>query len=92
MECCVEEKLEKIAACAYICEMTHGFENPQFLDLIQCYVYNNCLAEYPRDGICYGEDKDGIKNFKSMDQVKHDFHSLVLRSINLVLRLRENGG
>ena len=80
MECTVEEKLDRVAACAYICEMTHGFENPYFLELIQCYVNNDCLVQYPRDGICYGEDKDGIQNLKVMDQVKGEWW--VVRGLN----------
>ena len=80
MECTIEEKLDRVAACAYICEMTHGFENPYFLELIQCYVNNDCLVQYPRDGICYGEDKDGIQNLKVMDQVKGEWW--VVRGLN----------
>ena len=80
MKCTIDEKLNRIAACAYTCEMTHGFENPQFLELIQCYVNNDCLVKYPNDGICYGNDENGIKHLKSMDQIKGEWW--VIRGVN----------
>ena len=63
--------MERVAGCAYTCEMTHGYENAEFLDTIKCLVNNKCLIDYPRDGICHGEDKDGIKNLKSLEQVRY---------------------
>ena len=50
--------------------MTHGYENPEFLDTVGCLVDNKCLIHYPNDGICLGEDKDGLENIKSLEQVK----------------------
>ena len=51
--------------------MTHGYENEYFLDEIKCLVNNGCLTRYPRDGICHGNDNDGIANLKSLDQVSN---------------------
>lgn len=55
--------------------MTHGYENREFLDTIGCLVESECLMDYPRDGVCLGEDKDGLQNIKSLEQV-------TLQSIN----------
>ena len=39
------------------------------LDLINCMLDNQCLADYPRDGICYGNDEDGVPILKDLNQV-----------------------
>ena len=67
--CTLDERFDKIAGCAYICEMTHGYESREFLDTIGCLVESECLVDYPRDGVCLGEDKDGLQNIKSLEQV-----------------------
>ena len=38
----------QVAACAYICEMTHGYENDKFHDLIHCMLDNGALEQYPQ--------------------------------------------
>ena len=68
-KCTSNERLARVAGCAYTCEMTYGYENEYFLDEIKCLVNNGCLTQYPRDGICHGNDNDGIANLKSLDQV-----------------------
>ena len=68
--CTLDERYDKIAGCAYICEMTHGYENREFLDTIGCLVESECLMDYPRDGVCLGEDKDALQNIKSLEQVR----------------------
>ena len=40
------------------------------LDMINCMLDNQCLAEYPRDGICYGSDEDGLPILKDLNQVQ----------------------
>ena len=50
--------------------MTHGYENREFLDTIGCLVESECLMDYPRDGVCLGEDKDALQNIKSLKQVR----------------------
>ena len=47
-KCTIDVKAEQIAACAYICEMDHGYANPQFLGTFPTqnikYVYKHCLS------------------------------------------------
>ena len=69
-KCTSNERLARVAGCAYTCEMTYGYENEEFLDEIKCLVNNGCLTNYPRDGICHGDDSHGIPNLKSLDQVR----------------------
>ena len=61
---------DKVAACAYICEMTHGYENTQFTDMINCMLDNQCLEQYPEDGPCVGADEDAVKNVKKMEDIE----------------------
>ena len=68
--CTLDERYDRIAGCAYICEMTHGYENKEFLDTIGCLIDNKCLDDYPNDGVCLGEDKDGMENIQTLEQVK----------------------
>ena len=79
-KCTVEMPMDKVPACAYICEMTDGYENAPFLDLIECFVQQRCLYDYPRDGICLGQDGDVVKTIKSLDQVAGDWW--VIRGLN----------
>ena len=60
----------KVAACAYICEMTHGYENAVFEGLMGCMLGGGCLQQYPQDGPCIGSDEDGLQTVTSMDQVR----------------------
>lgn len=78
--CTLYQPMEKVAACAYICEMTHGYENPHFIDLVKCFVNEKCLRPYPRDGICKGENKDAVQTIKSLVQVEGDWW--VIRGLN----------
>ena len=60
--------------------MTHGYENPQFIDLIKCFVDQKCLDDYPRDGICKGSDEEAVQTITSLDQVAGDWW--VVRGLN----------
>jgi len=71
---------EKVAACAYLCEMTHGYENTQFTDMMQCMLDNKCLTQYPEDGPCIGTNEDGLKHVKKMEDIEGDWW--VLRGVN----------
>jgi hypothetical protein len=71
---------DKIAACAYICEMTYGYENNQFKEMIDCMLKNECLLEYPEDGPCKGSNADAITSVKTMEDIEGDWW--VLRGIN----------
>ena len=80
---CILEHLyseDKVAACAYLCEMTHGYQNTQFTDLIDCMLTQACLEQYPEDGPCIGEDKDGLQTVTKMEDIEGDWW--VLRGIN----------
>jgi len=66
-------KWDQVAACAYICEMTHGYENEKFHDLIHCMLDNGALEQYPQDGPCKGEDTDAVTNVQTMDDIKGDW-------------------
>ena len=68
-KCTSNEDLNRIAACAYTCEMTFGYENQEFLEVIQCLIGHDCLVQYPDDGICYGNDLDGIQYLTNINQV-----------------------
>ena len=71
--------------------MTHGYENREFLDTIGCLVESECLMHYPRDGVCLGEDKDGLQNIKSLEQVIRKWVLLRLFSIHAVWFRRAEG-
>jgi len=79
-ECTDYQPMDKVAACAYVCEMTHGYENAEFLENMNCLIDGQCLPQYPDDGICYGQDSDGIESITSMDQIKGDWW--VVRGLN----------
>jgi len=64
---------EKVAACAYICEMTYGYQDLAFDGLINCMLDNQCLRQYPEDGPCVGADEDAVKNVKKMEDIEGDW-------------------
>lgn len=74
------EREDKVAQCAYICEMTYGYEVEAFMDIIGCMLEHKCLAQYPEDGPCVGSDKDAITSVKTMEDIEGDWW--VLRGIN----------
>ena len=84
--------MDKVAACAYVCEMTHGYENAEFLENMNCLIDGQCLPQYPDDGICYGQDSDGIESITSMDQVSVLVNFLSGNSTCFLLRLKVIGG
>jgi len=71
---------DKVAACAYLCEMTYGYENRQFLEIIDCMLTNKCLLQYPEDGPCIGGNQDAITSVKTMKDIEGDWW--VLRGLN----------
>ena len=80
---CILEHLyqeDKVAACAYLCEMTHGYQNTEFTDLIGCMLDKQCLEQYPEDGPCIGSNKDGLQTVTKMEDIEGDWW--VLRGIN----------
>ena len=91
-ECTDYQPMDKVAACAYVCEMTHGYENAEFLENMNCLIDGQCLPQYPDDGICYGQDSDGIESITSMDQVSVLVNFLSGNSTCFLLRLKVIGG
>jgi len=80
---CMNENVdswERVAACAYICEMTYGYENEEFFNLMGCMLDNQCLVDYPDDGPCIGTDQDALKNITSLEQIEGDWW--VIRGVN----------
>ena len=62
---CMLENLhrwDKVAACAYICEMTAGYENEPFTDLIGCMMNQQCMEQYPQDGPCLGSNEEALQS------------------------------
>lgn len=71
---------EKVAQCAYICEMTAGYENQEFLDLMKCMLDGGCLDQYPDDGPCIGTDEDADQSVTKMEDIEGDWW--VIRGVN----------
>jgi len=71
---------DKVAACAYICEMTYGYENEAFTDLIGCMLDSQCLEQYPQDGPCIGSNEDAVQSVTKMEDIEGDWW--VLRGVN----------
>ena len=59
--------------CAYICEVTDGYLNPEFEAVMLCMIDNNCMSHYPQDGTCVAAESDGVASITSMDQVRGDW-------------------
>ena len=56
--------------CAYICEVTSGYLNPEFESIMLCMIENKCMGSYPQDGRCIAKESDGVKSITSMEQVR----------------------
>jgi len=64
---------DKVAQCAYLCEMTHGYENEPLHDLLNCMLANGVLEQYPQDGPCLGGDGDAVGHVTSMADIQGDW-------------------
>lgn len=71
---------DKVAQCAYLCEMTHGYENEPFTDLMKSMLNNGCLDQYPDDGPCIGSDDDAVQHATKMEDIEGDWW--VIRGVN----------
>jgi len=80
MECsraCQDMPRNRQAMCGYICEMTDGYENKVFEDVMLCMIEKDCLPEYPKDGECVAKsDSDAVQTLTSMKQVEGDWWSI----------------
>ena len=80
MECQLTQPRNKQAMCAYICELTDGYLNQKFEDLMLCMIENNCMSSYPQDGTCVAREEDGVKTITDMNQIKGDWW--VIKGLN----------
>ena len=64
--------------CAYICEVTSGYLNPEFESIMLCMIENKCMGSYPQDGRCIAKESDGVKSITSMEQVRVEQEEIVL--------------
>merc|ERR1712123_167503 len=71
---------DKVAACAYICEMTYGYENEPFTEMMGCMLDSGCLQQYPQDGPCIGTNEDALQTVTKMEDIEGDWW--VLRGVN----------
>lgn len=79
-ECSLTQPRNKQAMCAYICEVTAGYLNPEFESLMLCMIEHSCMSHYPQDGTCVATESDGVGELTSMDMVRGDWW--VIRGLN----------
>ena len=79
-ECSLTQPRNKQAMCAYICEVTSGYLNPEFESLMLCMIEHQCMSHYPQDGTCVVREEDGVREVTSMDMVRGDWW--VIRGLN----------
>ena len=61
--------------CGYICEMTDGYENAVFEDVMLCMIDKDCLPDYPKDGECVAKsDSDAVQTLTSLKQVEGEIN------------------
>ena len=53
-KCTINVKVEQIAACAYICEMDHGYANIQFLGRFPTHIIINNFKHTSLSPACLG--------------------------------------
>ena len=59
------------SGCNLLCELTDGYENPEYKTLLRCMARNKCLPVSSKpDGICKAKRSDGIKALTTLDDVK----------------------
>jgi len=75
-ECQLTQPRNKQAMCAYICEVTSGYLNPEFEAIMLCMIENKCMGSYPQDGRCIAKESDGVKSITSMEQVKGEWWAI----------------
>ncbi len=72
-ECQLYEPRSKQAMCAYICEMTDGYENEAFTNIMNCMIGGNCMSNYPQDGYCVATDEDADQSLTDLNLIKGDW-------------------
>jgi len=66
--------------CQFECEMTIGFGNPAFENLIRCMADNDCFPEVPPDGLCLAGAEDALQDITSLEDVAGEWW--VVRGVN----------
>ena len=79
-ECQLSQPRNKQAMCAYICEVTDGYLNKEFEDVMLCMIEHKCMSNYPQDGTCVAREEDGVKSITDMNQIKGDWW--VIKGLN----------
>lgn len=89
-ECQLTQNRNKQAMCAYICEVTDGYMNPQFEETMLCMIEGGCMSNYPRDGECVASDSDAVQSITDMSQIQGDWW--VIKGLNCGLSEQYPGG
>lgn len=58
-----------VDGCNLVCELTYGYKNGPYTNMLQCMVKNKCLPVSPMNGKCLATDNQTIANLTDMSQV-----------------------
>jgi len=59
-----------VDGCNLVCELTYGYGNPEYTDVLKCMVKTGCIPKSPMDGVCLATNNQTIQNLTSMSQVR----------------------
>ena len=79
-DCQLYQPRNKQAMCAYICEMTDGYENIAFDDIMDCIIEHKCMSNYPQDGFCVAQDEDADQTLTDLNEIAGDWW--VIKGLN----------
>ena len=65
---CLES--DNAAACNLLCQLTDGYQNTQYVNLLRCMSKNGCLPKLPPDGKCLAKKENGIKELTHLNQLE----------------------
>lgn len=63
-------KSDNEAACNLLCQLTVGYDNKKYINLLRCMAAHNCLPKLPPDGKCMAKAEDGIKELTDLSQIE----------------------
>jgi len=89
-ECQLTQPRSKQAMCAYICEVTDGYMNPEFEETMLCMIDGQCMSHYPQDGRCLATDEDTVQSITDMSQVAGEWWAI--KGVNCGLTEEYPGG
>jgi len=55
--------------CDLICELTYGYNNTQYTNVLKCATEHKCLPINSNDGLCLANDTDTVQNITDMKQM-----------------------